>query len=108
MSRADYLDMREASFPKYAKGRDIGSKPDKAVHRNEKDVSLAFTDEDPGQSGMKQKSTSIVAATLLKHIPVEITLHLTGDAATNKEAPEFPEAYATMDKLIAQQITLNE
>ena len=108
MSRADYLDMREASFPKYAKGRDIGSKPDKAVHRNEKDVSLAFTDEGPGQDGTKKKSTSIVAATLIKHIPIEITLHLTGDAAANKEAPKFPEAYAMIDELIAQQITLNE
>ena len=108
MSRADYLDMREASFPKYAKGRDIGAKPDKAVHRNENAVALAFTDDAPGQDGTKQNSTSIIATTLLRHIPVEITLHLTGNADTNKEAPKFPEAYATMDELIAQQITLNE
>ncbi len=41
MSRQDYLDMREASFPQYTKSRVLGSAPDKTVHRNPYNVSLA-------------------------------------------------------------------
>jgi hypothetical protein len=105
----DYLDMREATFMQYAKGRDLGTKSDKKVHRNAYNVSLAFSDEeDNAQLGTEQKSTSVIATTLLRHVPVEITLHLTGDAAGKKAAPDFPEAYATMDMLVAQLIKLNQ
>jgi hypothetical protein len=108
MNRQDYLDMREASFPQYAKSRALGLALDKAVHRNAYNVSLGVSDEQPAVDGIRHKSTNVLSTTILRHIPVEVTLHYTGDIYAGKAPLEFPEAYAAMDKLMAQQISLNE
>jgi len=99
LNRQDYLDMREASFPAYARSRNLGSAVDKAVHRTPYDVALALTDEENGR-----KSIVVIATTTLRHVPVEITVRY----ADNEKMNNFQQAYAEMDKIIEQQIKLNE
>lgn len=99
LNRQDYLDMREASFPQYARSRDLGSRPDKTVHRTPYDVALGFIDEEEGR-----KSIVVIATTTLRHVPVEITVRY----ANNAKVGTFQQAYAGMDKIIEQQIKLNE
>jgi hypothetical protein len=99
LNRQDYLDMREASFPQYAKSRNLGTASDKAVHRTPYDVALALTDEEGGR-----KSIVVIATTTLRHVPVEITVRY----ANNEKVSNFQQAYAEMDKIIEEQIKLNE
>ena len=102
MNRQDYLDMREASFPQYAKTREAGLTPDKAVHRNADNVSLGMTVGEQ-EHGLRDNSITVISTTVLQHMPVEITLHYAGDTP-----PKLKDVYAMMDKLMAQQIALNE
>ena len=102
MSRQDYLDMREVSFPQYVKNRETDSRLDKAVHRNGDNVSLGLTRG--GQKGdMEDRSTTVLSTTTVRNVPIEATLHYAGDMP-----PSTKEVYPIMDKLMEQQIALNE
>lgn len=99
LNRQDYLDMREASFPSYTKTRGLGTTLDRKVHRTHNDVALALSDVEDGK-----KSIVVMATTTLRHVPVEITLRY----ADNSKINTFALAYAEMDRIIDQQIKLND
>lgn len=102
MTRQDYLDMREASFPEYARTTSFVGIPDKQVHRTKDSVSLASVMNQPHEHPPR-KSTNVIATTTLRNIPVEIVLHYAGD-----DVPSISEAYPLMDKLVEQNVILNE
>ena len=104
MSRHDYLDMREASFRQYAeKGAGgLGIQLDEHTHRTESNVSLGMTGMVKMQFEEK-KSSSVLATTTIRHIPIEVVLRY-----TRKDPPSIESLYSMMDKFMAQQIALNE
>ncbi len=106
MSRQDYLDMREAHFKHYAENRALSLTPDKKLHRTADNVSLGLTGKE-GDVGLSRQGTMVISTTTVGHVPLEITLHYVTD---DFEAvpPTIEELYAEMDKLVAQQIALNE
>lgn len=102
MSRADYLDMREASFIAYAKAAAPGFAVEKKVHRDANTVAVGMTSPEK-RPPPERRGTNVLATTLVDQVPIEITVHYDG-----KPAPTASAIYALMDKLMAQQIALNE
>jgi hypothetical protein len=108
MSRGDYLDMREAFFHDYAKMKaGFAMAADGKVHRNADNVSLHLTGNE-GLAGMQRKGAIVIATTTVKHVPLEFTLHYAAQGDLGQvPPPPASELYALMDKLVAQQIALN-
>jgi hypothetical protein len=101
MSRQDYLDMREASFLQYAQGSAGDLLLDKTVRRTENGVSVGMSGEIKGHVP-KVKTTGIIATTVLRQVPIEVTLRYTGSAP-----PALDRLYPLMDKFMEQQVALN-
>lgn len=105
MNLADYLDMRESAFKPYIETSQIflpGFKMDGAVHRVSNNVAQAMS----GQIKTEWETlngAAVVATTSVRNTPIEITIRYTG-----KEIPSPAERYALIDKMVAQEIALNE
>ncbi|MDE2336520.1 MAG: hypothetical protein KGL10_04350 [Alphaproteobacteria bacterium] len=105
MSRRDYLDMREASFRAYAGTRFPHLTAPPAAHRTADDVSVVLTGMEPGPGGdpgIANPSAVVIATTLLRHVPVEFTLHYAG-----AHAPDAAALSNMADTLAKQLILLN-
>jgi len=106
-TRQDYLDMRASAFPQYVLNSPAYSpklRLDKAVHRTEYGVSLAMSGEiETGTESEKQQGVVILAATTIRHMPIEFMFRAAG-----KKLPVPEKIYLAMDTFIAQQIALNE
>jgi len=100
-----YLDMRSESFDTYARtsiSRAEGFKVDKKPRRTASGVAITMTG-DIMADGVRQKGITLLAATSLRHIPLEITLNYGG-----KNVLSADTLYRIVDKFMAQQIALNQ
>lgn len=101
MALQDYLDMREASFLQYAENSADGLHLDKTVRRTENGVSVGMDGEFQGEY-QKIKKTAIIATTVLRHVPIEVSFRYSGS-----EPPALDKLYPLVDKFLAQQLVLN-
>lgn len=130
---SDYLDMREATFLQDQKGvlaksyASNGAKKeksmgggiiahtymatpdkyhfDKAVHRTADNVSIAYQYDNEIEF-QKFKTTGIVAATLIRHLPIEV-YYTHAASPDDKDATGTQDMYKLMDSFMAQQQALN-
>jgi hypothetical protein len=98
MSRQDYLDMREASLAEYAAARAGTFTPAVVPHRTAHNASIGLMGME-GVPGLEHKAVVIIATTLLRQVPIEMTVH---------SSASMGEAYAAMDKAMEKEIQFNE
>lgn len=102
MSRADYLDMREATFLSHARTLAGGMTVDKKLHRTENNVAVGMSSAAKNPPP-EHRGTNILVTTVLNHVPIEVTFHYNGNPA-----PAAAAFYGKIDTFVAQQIALNE
>jgi hypothetical protein len=130
LSRTDYLNAQEAAFPAYVRARlhdgvvlppedpaDSGTTTeglteegtiDELPRRTDAGIALAYTM--PLRVNFeKQEGSGIIATTLLRGRPVEVTLSYTAPlrADATEQRKTRDELYAMMDVFLQQQVTLN-
>lgn len=102
LPRPDYLDMREASFRQYAAALAPGLKLDERPRRTETSVLIGMSGEVKIDYQLR-KVSGVLATTSLHDVPLEVML-----SYTDIKAPPLEQLRPLMDKLMAQQVALNE
>ncbi len=105
MDLQEYIDMREPAFRQYAENSAAYSaryRLEDLPRRTKSGVAL-------GMSGVldtlygKHKSAAVLAATALRHVPIEVTLRFTGENPRSLE-----KIHDLADTFLARHISLNE